>query len=449
MGTTGAGEYPATPVYGPPPDPTQILAETDFGAEPLAWMACVSVGVTLAVFATPRRPFLFVLGLVLALTTPLAAYLPTYVYGAFPTIDKAGSLAFYLDGVHTRMFDPDDPGMRLIGIHVGHLWITAAFDLILAPFAAMNAQGVLNLALSWWAAALLLDRWCRDRWVALLLAFPFAMGLHQFRDLNWYTIEKTSLYWLPLYLWALTRVADRDPISGVPQAPRSRWDLALPAVFAVGAFFTNLYVGILCGLAGAMALLLRDRRLALAAVISAVAVLPMGAWQWALMHGAGSLGSPETFLTERAALDTLSLWPPLWNRLELWRAVNLVAVGLAVWGARAVPRLWVGVAVCVVLALGPTHNPVYLALYHVVPGFWRVAKPETFFHLGYLLLLGAAAVTLARRRPTRRQVLALAALFAVGWVAGVRTHPVYPRFTNPTEVHLAPTWERAIPGFDE
>ena len=434
-------------MYGPPPDPAQVIAPTGFADAPLAWIACVTVGLALAAFATPRRRLPFVLGMVIALTTPLAAWLPTYVYGAYPTVDKAGSLAFYLDGVHRRWFDLEDPGMRLIGIHVGHLWITAAFDLVMEPFAAMNAQGMLNLVLSWWAAAVLFERWSRSRPIALLLAFPFAMGLHQFRDLNWYTIEKTSLYWLPLYLWALTRAADRDPITDLPQAPGPRLDLVLPAVFAVGAILTNIYVGILCGLVGALALTRRDRRLAMAAGISALAVLPLAAWQWALMHGPDALGSPETFLNERAALDTLELWPPRWNRLELARAVNLVGVGLAIAGARQTVRLWVGAAICVALALGPTNNPVYLGLYYVVPGFWRVAKPETFFHLGYLLILGAAAVSLARRRPRPRTVGALALVFVVGWVASVRTHPVYPRFTVPVPVTLSPAWQRSVPGF--
>jgi len=432
-------------VYGPPPDPHQVLAPVAFADAPLPWVACVLVGLGVA-WVGRRRDAGVIVGLVVALTTPAAWYLPTFVLGSFPTIDKAGSLAFYLDGVHTRMFDLADPGMRLIGIHVGHLWITALFDLVLEPFAAMNLQGLMNLALGWWAATALFRAWTGHRAVALLLAFPFAMNLHQFRDLNWYTIEKTSIYWLPLYAWALTRAAARHPFSGAVQSPR-RVDLLLPGAAAFGAFFVNIYVGLLCALLGALSLGLRDRRLALAAALSGLPVLPLLAWQWGLMHGDTALASPERFLSERAALDVVELWPPLWNRLEAWRALNLVALGLAVVGARRAPALWVGAGVAFLLALGPTHNPLYRVLFEVVPGFWRVAKPESFFHLTWLLLLGVAALELARRAPGPRVLAGLALLFAVGWGVGVRSHPVYPPLTEPGETSLAPDWERAVPGF--
>ena len=35
----------------------------------------------------------------------------TWVYGSYPTIDKAGSMVFYLDGVHLRMLT--DPAASL------------------------------------------------------------------------------------------------------------------------------------------------------------------------------------------------------------------------------------------------------------------------------------------------------------------------------------------------
>ena len=44
------------------------------------------------------------------------------------------------------------------------------------------------------------------------------------------------------------------------------------------------------------------------------------------------LGTPERFLWERAALDGFSLVPLAWNRLEVHRALNMIGVGLAVFG---------------------------------------------------------------------------------------------------------------------
>lgn len=441
-------------MYGPPPDPQQILAPAGFTDTPFAWLACIAAGILLAWWAGPRRPQLFVSGCVIALTTPFAALLPWYVYGAFPTIDKAGSLLFYLDGVHTRLFDPEDPALRLIGVHVGHLWITAFFDLFLEPFAAMNAQGLLNLILSWWAAARFIEALVRarvpdasaasPRIIGLLLGFPFGMGLHQLRDLNWYTIEKTSLYVLPLYAWSLLAVETRP----------SRLGTVLPAVAAFAAFFINIYLGVLCALYGGYTLLVtlrtRARPLHIALLLSALAPLPLLALQWRLMHGAGSLGTPELFLTERASLDVFTLWPPAWNRLEAWRALNIPGLFLVIVGVkRRDTWRWLGLAgLTFLLALGPVDNPLYRLLFDVVPGFWRVARPETFFHLTWLALLGAAGLTLAHLRPSPRTLAVLAAFFVLGWLVGVRTHPVFPQFTLPVTVHLAPDWRRSVPGAD-
>ncbi len=99
-------------MYGPPPDALQQLAPTGLYGAWHAWLACVVAGLLLAAWAGPRRPLLAALGGVVALTTPAAAFFGRYVWGAFPTIDKAGSLLFYRDGVLGRAFDPDDPAVR-------------------------------------------------------------------------------------------------------------------------------------------------------------------------------------------------------------------------------------------------------------------------------------------------------------------------------------------------
>jgi hypothetical protein len=384
----------------------------------------------------PRRPLGFILGMVIALTAPFSTFVLTYVWGAFPTVDKAGSLLFYLDGAHWRFLDATDPAVRLIGVHMGHLWIVAALDLLLEPFAAFNVQALLNLIFGWYCAWLLLEELSGDREVSLLMAFPYGMGLHLFRDINWYTIEKSGVYWIPLYAWTLVRASRRG----------GGW-IAAAALVYVGTMFYNLYLGVLCAGLGAVALLSRDRRVAAAVLASAVAALPLVWLQARLLQGPGTLGDPETFLTQRAALDVVELWPPLWNRLEAWRALNVVALGIALLGAVQRKNRWLVAiaAVFFVLSLGPSGNPVYRAL-ALVPGFWRIAKPETFFHVTWIALLAIAARRFADARPSRRAVTGWGLLFALGWIVSVRTHPVYPRFTEPIPMELSEHWRRSLPG---
>ncbi|MDP2306601.1 MAG: hypothetical protein Q8P18_11320 [Pseudomonadota bacterium] len=423
-------------MYGPPPDPRQVYAPTGIASEPGAWLACLLIGLVLAWAAGTKRPFLFIVGCTLALTTPFGAFATTYVWGQFPTIDKAGSLLFYLDGVMWRFWDPTDPAIRLIGVHVGHLWITGLFDLLVSSTAAFNLQAFLNLVLGWYCAWLLLNELSGDREVSLVFAFPFGMGLHLFRDINWYTIEKSGVYWVPLYAWALVK-AYREG---------GRW-VGIAALIYVATLFYNFYLGVLCAGIGAMALLTRKREVWLAVGASALAALPLVALQLLAMRGDGALGDPETFLTQRAALDIFELWPPKWNRLEAWRALNVVALALAAVGFTRRKNLWIGgVALAFfLLALGPAHNPVYRLLFELVPGFWRIAKPETFFHVTWLALLAVAARVAADARPSRPAVAMVGLLFALSWAISIRTHPVYPRFTQPLELTLSEDWERALP----
>ena len=210
-------------MYGPPPDPRQLMAPVQLGTVPLAYLGCLLTGLAISVLAALRklpealRVWLFILGQTIVLTMPLAWYLDRYVFGAFPTIDKEGSLLFYLDGVHVRMLlhpvqSLGDPAAHLIGVQTGHLWVTALFDMFLSPTGAFNAQALLYPALAWWACYLLLRDLCGHGRIAAVLAFAWGMGLHVFRDLNWYTIEKAAIFWLALYLWALYRAWERAPV---------------------------------------------------------------------------------------------------------------------------------------------------------------------------------------------------------------------------------------------
>ena len=460
-------------MYGPPPDPRQISLDLSLVEAPLPYLGCAVVAAMLLGFALWRRPPVglragaLILGQVVLLTAPLLFVLPDAVFGAFPTIDKEGSLLFYLDGVHRRVMAAPldaaaDPAARLIGVHVGHLWVTELFELVLAPLPAFSAQGLLYPAFGWGAAALLLHTLCGDARVALLLGMPFGMGLHVFRDLNWYTIEKAAVGWLALFAWALLR-AWRDG---------GRWPWVAAAVYGLMAWM-NLYLALVGAALGALALVwtaagaVRSRGaragfrgLALACLGCALVGLPLAGWQHMVMAGGAQLATPEQFLTQRAALDGVSLWPPAWNRLELWRALDPVSVVLACLGLVATLRTdrrvgfaLVAGSVLAALSLGPDpvpgsglSNPVYMAAWHGIPGFWRVAKPEVFFEATWLLALGVGAIGLARRRPSTRALVALYAVMAGAWLLLTRSHPAYPGFSEPVETSLDEGWERRVFG---
>lgn len=449
-------------MYGPPPDPRQLTLLYTFGDDWWRYAICLMICLGFSGIATIRRVpaelrlLTFIVGQVVLLTAPFAATMTEAVYGSFPTIDKSGSLLFYLDGVHQRvLLSPanavNDPAARLIGAHVGHLWLTALFDVVLEPFAAFNAQAMFNLCLGWWAAAL----WARAlgaSWTAAaLLGAPFGMGLHVFRDLNWYTIEKSAVGWLALYAWAALQAARRGGWA---------WVVAASALFGTSAFM-NWYwamveaaglgaVTLACGIRAPRAEV--TRRLVLVGLGSIVAAAPLVVLQLALLRGPQTLGDPERFLVERAALDSVSLWPPLWNRLELTRALSLPVVLLAAWAARSRRdgETWALItlaAALFALSLGPAllpgvPNPVYFAARAVVPGFWRVAKPEVFFEGVYLALIGLAAIACRGRDAPRW----LYPIWALGWLLIVRTHPVFPGFSAPIEQRLAPDWAEHIPG---
>lgn len=402
------------------------------------------------------------------LTAPALGLVSDAVLGSFPTVDKEGSLLFYLDGVHVRQLASPlaaahDPASRLIGVHTGHLWVTQAFDTVLSPHGAMNAQGLLNLGLGWGCMALLCRTAGASPPLALALGLPFGLGLHVVRDLNWYTIEKSAVFWLPLFFWTWLRAWQQ---AASPQGLRHA--VASGVVYGLMSWM-NLYFGLVSAVLGALAVCaelgasLRHRRLRdqtrvllVASLACAGPGLLLAAWQGHVMSGGPALATPDQFLWERAALDSVVLWPPSWNRLEPWRALNPVACSLALWGTwrgrhRPEVRFFVAAGLLLALvAIGPVlwwrgpvpqegiANPFFFGLRSLVPGFDRVAKPEVFFEGTWMLTLVAGACGL-QGRTFRRPFLALAGV-TLAWLILVRTHPVYPPFAAFQPSGLDPDW---------
>ena len=418
------------PRYGPPPDPTELAYAADFSTVPVAWVLCVGAGLTVAWFGR-RSAFLAVIGLTVALTSPAAALFPSAVWGAWPTIDKAGSLHFLSLNAQFHSFDPSAPATQLIGMSMGHLWVTWLFSWFFQAFAASNLHAILNLVLGWWLASrLAVAAGTPERW-AIIAGFPMGPGLHLMRDINWYTIEKSGTWTLTLFVLCLVHA----------QAGRRRWIVGAAAAYAL-AFYYNSYHGVLGALAGAGALIVGSRNTRLAVAASALAALPLLALQLPALRNA-QLPPPEAF-SIRAALDVVTLAPPEWNRLELWRAVDgIVALAALATVLRALrfanatdePEarrsrvellLFVGLLVPAILSLGPT-TPLW-TVFQSLPGMWRFAKPEAFFHLVVLGMTVLSGRALHRGGWHPRTVLALQIAL---WIWLVRMHPAYPGFTQP------------------
>lgn len=452
-------------LYGPPPHPSQLPYPAGLLEVPGAWVFCLVLGSILWGVALwqRRRQVLaalsFFTGQAVLLTMPLAGLLPWAVYGAYPTTDKQGSLLFYLEGVHQHVLAhplslSDYAPARLIGVHVGHLWVVELFDLVLPTHAAFTATGLLFVILAGFCAWLFNRELSGRADVALVMAFPYQMGLHLFRDLNWYTVEKAAVFALPLYAFLWLRATRRGG--------HWRWAAALAVALAA---FLNIYLGLVMGLGAGVATLVwlvldrSSRRQALIRQAQSYALTlallpPLVLLQLQLLASGPTLASPECFLEARAALDSFTLWPPAWNRLEPWRALNLLALGAAglavvryrkeslIQGLSAVALLFF------LVSLGPRvgslSNPFYMGPWYVLPFFWRISKPEVFFWITWMCILGLGSVGLARLRPRPAHLAGLQAALVLAWLLSVRTHPAFPGFSEYIPALLSEGWEERL-----
>ncbi len=462
----------------PPPDSRLVPVASGLFDDPVGHGICIGIALLALTMAWrskthPTRACWSTFGVVIGFTSPWLARINEAWFGRFPTIDKEGSLLFFLDGVHRRLyFDPlaapTDDAIRLIGVHAGHLWVTEALSMFLSPMAAFNLQWLLSAALAWaaasWAIRVFLEEdqpTSPDLFLAALAAgFPFGMGLHLFRDLDVTTVEKGGIAFVALFMGCWVRAARRG----------GRWVFAAGLVYGLMALY-NLYFAIVCAAFGALHLTVSLPHASRATILRrlqptlacALPGLLIGSSQLLLQDGGAAVASPERFLWERAALDGVSVWPPAWNRLEAWRACNpiavmLAAVGLHRWGfgRRTIRGLGIGLFLFL-LSLGPVllpgpelqnprlTNPVYMAVHAMVPGFWRIAEPEVFFQPVWFLALVAAAAGLRSLLESSRRLgrVALLLIFVVWWPL-VRAHPAFPALSAPVQSMLDPAWRQRV-----
>ena len=432
---------------GPPVDPREIIYQAS-----ISQYAFSIVFGSIFLFISYRlrqkellAKFLFSLGSVFLLTAPWIGSISDAVIGAYPTIDKQGSLLFYLDGVHQRaLLQPlhslTDPAYRLIGFHVGHFWIVSFFDILLSPFAAYNAQMFVNLICNLYFGIILLEKMNVSSKKSIFFALILGLQLHVFRDIHWYTIEKSSLFWIFgfwIYIVELCKVKTNYPW----------WGLGILYFLST---WMNFYWGIVLAILGSLyaiqmlrAPFLQHLRFWKGILFCGILGLIIGVIQLQLSDPHHSFASPAQF-QERAILDSFSLYPLHWNRMHIWQAINPVVLLLAGLACRQKMISMFEFILALgffLLALGPQiiglSNPIYLLL-SIIPGLWRLAKPEIFFLITYTLLIIWAG---RARLPSQLKSIAIFLMLLL-WLVGLRTSKAYPYLTEYIPGELPENWEQ-------
>ena len=339
-------------------------------------------------------------GCVSLITGPWLGILNQKVIGAYPTIDKEGSLLFYLDGVHWRLLNHpivsmDDPAIQLIGLHLGHLWISEFFDIFLSTFGSFNAQMIFNLILNQISAMFLLkhfyEKQCQlmkeDWYKIIILSITLGLQLHVFRDINWYTIEKSAIYPLFFFWTYLDQLASNR---------KQGWWLPL---LYFSAIFINFYWGLLLAILGfcyaiplcknaiqskSIKMLYCNQMMRNLIFCTAIGML-FAVLQLYLMSSETPFASHHDF-SKRAILDSFELFPPNWNRMGVILPINAIIIWFGFKYQNKNTLLIFIAFLYFLLSLGPKidqfNNPVY-QLFSWIPGVWRFAKPEIFFFITY------------------------------------------------------------------
>ena len=422
----------------PPFDPRQLIFETTVMNHVYTFVFAFLIAL-LAYKVQRGKILLYTLATCIVLTTPLVGICTEAVWGAYPTIDKEGSLLFYRDGVHHRLFSFSDSAHRLIGFHLGHLWISQVLDWFVGDIGAFNLQALLNVTLTWYCTYRLLYLIGGSQLWSWILASQLGLHLHLFRDIQFYTIEKSAIYPL-LIFWESFVQASR----GERKAP-----IWMGLSFFLASWI-NLYWGIFCVLLTVPLLWIyrnKNRKVIVQGIFCCIIFgVGVGAYQQLLTVSGPPFAHGDRFM-ERAAMDNVSIWPPSWNRIPWYASVSpllLALVGWA-WRTKRLHKEFVGVGTLFfILSLGPyiletVPNPLYQGL-TTLPALWRFAKPEAFFFLTFIAIL----TTSTKLNPSKKGCIIIGIIFLLQW-GGLRTQKEYPSyFTKPIQTTLPNNWERRV-----
>lgn len=369
-----------------------------------------------------RVRILLTLGTVTIITSPWISTLHKAVIGAYPTIDKEGSLLFFEHGVHHLWFTaPEIPlnetGLTLIGIHVGHLWITELLHLFVPTFVAFNLQMMLHLGFNVLSVLFWLDGWesiKEKEWQKWVIAIVIGAQLHVFRDIHWYTIEKSALFPLFLFWGVLLRLYKSD--GGTQNTLHWAW---LPLCYGFAGLY-NFYWAILLpfvSLAYTDVQLFNTKSKRLKGLMGCMVIGLLIGWAQLTLQSTEQYFANGSEFQQRASLDIFDVSTLDWNRMGFWKPLNPILVGMGLWVVikkfrefkadiktdKNDPRsqqishfpisewtlmLSMG-AITTLLSMGPNitatiANPIYIG-FQWLPGMWRFAKPEIFLLIPYAI----------------------------------------------------------------
>ena len=423
----------------PPFDPRQVPYQT----ATQDYIITIIIGMCICALSTRIAKcslLLRCIGVVIILTTPILAISSDAIWGAFPTIDKEGSLLFFRDGVYKQIFNVSDPAHRLIGFHLGHLWISAFFTIWIKDYQAFTLHALINIILTWYTTTLFLRELGASKTWAWLVGSMLGLHLHLFRDINFYTIEKSALYPLIFFWYTTVRTA-----KGWSKGP---FIMGLSFLFSS---WINLYWGIL-EVVLAPILLVLHRKQDLNAMIRGLLYcvffgVGIAFYQYMLTISGPPFAHAEQF-AQRAALDNVTLYPFSWNRLHWFSSIPLLLIfliGYAGYRKQLYIHYLPLILFCGILSLGPylhgtIPNPIFIA-FQSIPGLWRFAKPEIFFFLSFLGLL----TMIVHIEPTKTHIRMFCILFLIQWICTVRIQEEYPNiYTIPIESTLPSNWEQRV-----
>jgi hypothetical protein len=293
------------------------------------------------------------------------------------------------------------------------LWLGAS------PVLVYNLLLLAGFALTGWTTSLVVARWTGD-WMAAMVSGTLA-GVNAHTLTRIPHLQAQHAEFLPLALLALDAVL---------REPRTGHAVRLALWFTLQAL-TSVYLLVFTAFGLAAAALARPEhwwgrrflpvagRIALAATLAALALLPFLLPYWRVYAGQGMARSLDDALQYSASLaDYLTtpgrvhfeLWSHRWTSgTALFPGVTALALTAIACGAGVAfrdprARMCLALGVCgVALSFGP-RLPGYDTLYHLVPLLHAVRAPVRFGYLGIVataLLAGFGVTALRRRLPDR------------------------------------------------